>query len=398
MFVHLVKLVWNRKRASALLVVEIFFTFLVVFLVTTLGTYLLGNLRRPLGFDHRPVWVVSMDVQQASDDEWTAAQVERFARLLRAVGALPWVEAVAGAHTVPYQIGSSQRGYEVAGRHVETEVSEVTDDFARVMGLRLVEGRWFEPADDALGWEPVVVNLALARLLYGGESPLGRPATDPDPDEPETRIVGVVDDYRRGGELAGAGNFMFERTRVDDSQTRPPRNLVLEVAPGSAGEREAELSVLLYALAPDWSFTVEPLSALRGSYFRLRLAPLVAGALVAFFLLVMVALGLTGVVWQNVTRRRREIGLRRAAGATGGQIHRQLVGELLLTAGLGLLVGSLLVLQLPALGLFAFLTWPLVATSLALALAAIVLITALAGLYPSWMASRVPPAEALRYE
>ena len=48
---HLLKLVWRRKRASALIMVEIFLSFLVVFIVATLGLYFAGNYRRPLGYD-----------------------------------------------------------------------------------------------------------------------------------------------------------------------------------------------------------------------------------------------------------------------------------------------------------------------------------------------------------
>ncbi len=395
---HLLRLVWNRKRSNALLVVEVFFTFLVVFVVATLGSYLLANFRRPLGYDVGPVWSVAMDFKQASDDEWTDAQVERFARVLTEVRALPWAEAVAGALTIPYEFGSSERAYGFRGVRVVTEVDEVTDDFARVVGLKLVEGRWFEPGDDALAWDPVVVDRHLARTLYGDESPLGRPVNEPDPGRRETRIVGVVDDFRRGGELAGPGNFLFARTRVGDPEARPPRRLLVRVAPGSAGSQERELVDRLYAVAPEWSFEVEPLTEARAGYFRLRLAPLVAGSLVALFLLLMVALGLAGVLWQNVTQRTREIGLRRAAGASGGQVHRQLLGELMLTASLGLVLGTVLVLQLPAIGLFGFLTWPLAVSGVVLSLAVIYAIAALAGLYPSWMASRLPPAEALRYE
>jgi putative ABC transport system permease protein len=137
---------------------------------------------------------------------------------------------------------------------------------------------------------------------------------------------------------------------------------------------------------------------LRTAFYRLALAPLIAGALVAAFLLLMVGLGLMGVVWQNVTRRTREIGLRRAAGASGAAIRRQLLGELLLTASLGLVAGAVLVLQLPALGVLAFVPWRVVVAGVVLALAVLVLITAGSGLYPSWLASRMSPAEALRYE
>ena len=46
---HLLKLVWNRKRTNGLMILEIFFSFLVVFVVATLGIYFCDNYRQPLG-------------------------------------------------------------------------------------------------------------------------------------------------------------------------------------------------------------------------------------------------------------------------------------------------------------------------------------------------------------
>ena len=56
---------------------------------------------------------------------------------------------------------------------------------------------------------------------------------------------------------------------------------------------------------------------------------MIAAGIVAVFLLLMVVLGLTGVLWQNVTQRTPEIGLRRAMGAPPGRHPRQILGELL---------------------------------------------------------------------
>ena len=73
-------------------------------------------------------------------------------------------------------------------------------------------------------------------------------------------------------------------------------------------------------------------------------------ALVAGFLAIMVALGLTGVLWLAVTRRTREIGLRRAKGATRGDIRFQILGEIVILTSFALLPGVLLALQLPLVG------------------------------------------------
>jgi len=112
----------------------------------------------------------------------------------------------------------------------------------------------------------------------------------------------------------------------------------------------------------------------------------------------MVALGLMGVLWQNVVQRTREIGLRRANGASRGAIHRQVVGELLLITTAAVVPAVALVLQLPVLNLFESLRGEVFVAGLLTSLGVVYLLAAVCALYPSWMAGRVQPAEALHWE
>ena len=141
---------------------------------------------------------------------------------------------------------------------------------------------------------------------------------------------------------------------------------------------------------------------MRERYLRDRLTPLVAAALVAGFLMLMVALGLSGVLWQSVTQRTRELGLRRAKGATRQAIHRQILAELLLVATFGILLAALILGQVWALDLLDVeglrIEPGVFAASLGLSTLLLLGLTALCGLYPSWLATRVEPAEALHYE
>ena len=57
---HLFKLIWNRKRASALVIVEIFVCFLVLFAVLTLSIYTYQNYHRPIGFAYRNIFSVNV--------------------------------------------------------------------------------------------------------------------------------------------------------------------------------------------------------------------------------------------------------------------------------------------------------------------------------------------------
>jgi putative ABC transport system permease protein len=397
---HLLKLVWNRKRASALLILEIFFSFLVVFTVATLGLYFWDSYRRPLGFAYEEVWNVFIDVQQDSDDEWLPEQSKTFALLLQEVRALPEVEAAAGALLVPYESGDAETIRGFRGRPLAADFNEVTQGFDQVMGLRIVAGRWFQPGDEALGWTPVVVDHDLARDGFGSEDPVGQVLFPGDPKEgtPDTRIIGVVSDFRKSGELSGTGNYMFELKPVGDARVRPPRRLLVKIRPGTPAAFEEVLAGRLQRVAPQWSFEIKPLEQMRESSFRLRLAPLVAGGVVAAFLLMMVALGLIGVLWQNLLQRTREFGLRRATGASGSEVRRQIFMEQLFLTGLGLLLGTLLVVQLPILDLAGFLSPEVFTAGLLTTLAAMLLLTLACAFYPSRMTSRIPPAEALRYE
>ena len=95
----------------------------------------------------------------------------------------------------------------------------------------------------------------------------------------------------------------------------------------------------------------------------------------AFFLLLMVGLGLIGVLWQNLLQRTREIGLRRAAGASRAEVHRQVLMEQMLLTTLGVLLGTMLVAQIPILDLIGFVTGRVFAGGLLVAMVSIYLLS-----------------------
>ncbi|MFA6956796.1 MAG: ABC transporter permease [Thermoanaerobaculia bacterium] len=392
---HLLKLLWNRKRMNALIVAEICCSFLVLFSVGAGLVYIANNVRQPIGFTHQNVWNVAIGMGQESDDEFTKQQLGDFERALREAKSIPFVEYAGGSMTPPFSIGGSNGNWKLNGRYVKLSFDDVTDGFRDVLGLELLEGRWFEPSDDAQSWRPVVVDRDAARTLFPDGSAVGK--SIPVSDTLEHRIVGVVREYRKNGELAGNDNFVLMRVNFVKANTRPPRNILVKVKPGTTAADEQALLARLRAVVPEWSFELRTLEQLRAQQRKLQLLPIVIGSIIAGFLVLMVTLGLTGVMWQNVTRRTREIGLRRALGATGSDVHRQILVEILIVASFGLALGIALVLQVPVLGIIDIPAAVLV-PAIVLAILAILGLVALCGLYPSLLASRVEPAEALHYE
>ena len=81
MIKHLLKLVWNRKRVNFLITIEIFVSFLVLFLVTIFAVYYAYNYRQPLGFNYENVWNINIDIKQESDESHANNQIETMRQL-----------------------------------------------------------------------------------------------------------------------------------------------------------------------------------------------------------------------------------------------------------------------------------------------------------------------------
>jgi putative ABC transport system permease protein len=405
---HLFKLVWNRKRINFLVTLEIFLSFLVVFAVIVFAVYYTDNYRRPLGFDYQNVWYVGVERRSGSGDKDLPQQLETSRRLLAALREFGEVESAAGMWGAPYSRGdwTGGRDDKKTGKSIEFGWNPATDDLKDVLGLQMVSGRWFGKEDDGASYKPVVINRKLASDLFGDEDPIGKDISDPeDKVKVEQRVVGLIDDFRKNGEFAELRGYVIYRNDLtfkpdapEGQRGEPLRSLLIKVRPGATAALEEKLLARLQTEARDWSFSIKPLVEMRASVFQEYLVPIAAFGLVAGFLLIMVGLGLTGVLWLNVTQRTKEIGLRRAKGATRRRIYKQILGELFIVTTIGLLVGTLVVIQFPLLNLLGFASPEVYTASIFISLGLIYLLTIVCGLYPSLLATRIHPAEALHYE
>ena len=104
-----------------------------------------------------------------------AREREVFTRLLAAVRELPQVEIAAGAFTGPYINAGWGSGLTLAdGRKVDYLYNRVTDDFMPLLSMPIVAGRGFSREDDATTAKPVLINVQLARTVFGDANPIGQ--------------------------------------------------------------------------------------------------------------------------------------------------------------------------------------------------------------------------------
>ena len=412
---HLLRLIWNRKRQNFLLTVEIFFSFLTLFGVVLLAVHYGNNARLPLGYDIERLWSISIDRKESDQDPAVKARHrETYSVLMSTLRGMTEIEVVAAAFTGPYanaNWGSSTRL--VGGRNIQYGVNNVTDDYLTLLRIPLVAGRWFSREDDAATWKPVVLNRSLARDIFGDADPVGRiieeerdpsaPPPDPNDTPAVKRVVGVVEAFRQDGELSSSEGYMFHRMRLDDPAPKAalPDRLFVRLRPGTTAAFEERLVRQAMNVADNWSFEVQPLDTMRQDKLRQYTIPLAVVGTIAAFLLLMVGLGLTGVVWQSVTQRIREFGLRRAKGATIPDVRAQVLVEMVIMTSIALIAGVILLAQLPLLPLpedLQVVPAGVFLTSIAISAAAIYLLTLACGWYPSRLATKIQPADALHYE
>jgi putative ABC transport system permease protein len=413
---HLLRLIWNRKRSNFLIMVEILCAFLVLEGVVLMGSHYANNYRQPLGFSIARVWGIRIDTKESARDDKAlqAAQMAILRQLFNAVRDLPQVEAVCGGFTTPYSNASWTSDHKMNGREIDYAMNTATDDCHKVYDIALTRGRWFDRTDDGAAYSPVVVNEQFAHDVFGDSDPVNKTVPmDRDPErekqhadfgEPPPkpmRVVGVIEDFRQHGEYASPENYVIRRVDMSSPDASPERMMIIKLRAGTPPSFEETLAERLQSVAKDWSFGITQLETQREDKLLQYTGPLTLLAIVAGFLLLMVALGLTGVLWQNVTQRIREIGLRRAKGARIENIHRQILGELIVMTSAALLIGVVLLAQIPLLPLpqdFAFIPLSVFILSMVMSVLSIYLITLLCGWYPARLATKIQPAEALHYE
>jgi putative ABC transport system permease protein len=320
----------------------------------------------------------------------------------------PEVEAAAPLNNTPFGGSRSQAGFYLHGEFFSYLWSRTTPELLDVFHPEILQGRWLEEADESVPFTPMVIDASLARALFGDEDPVGQlvvhydeegKKTDDEDPADQRRVVGVISSYRKYGELAPPPQAAFVIQHMNNAERGfPPRSFVVRVAPGTTAAFEEELMTSMQQTAPTWSFNVRPLEVKRASFLRTRLTPLVIAVTVSGFLIIMVGMGLIGVLWQNVTQRTQELGLRRALGATGGSVMRQVLGEILALAAVAMALGGLVFLQVPLLGLVEGAELKIVTSGAVAAVLFMVPFVSFCGLYPSWLATRVTPSRALQYE
>ncbi|WP_040005804.1 ABC transporter permease [Fibrisoma limi] len=397
MLPHLFKLMWNKKRTHMLLIVEILASFLVLFGVTSLIIFNLRNYQEPIGFDYQNVWTLNFNARDQPDS--TVGDVMQ--RVKERILTYPQVEsATLFGSNAPYSMNMSNGNVSHGNASILSNHYRSDLDMTKTLNVPVLEGRWFNKSDESADVRTMVINTPLKEALFGDESPLGKQITFGGPGDKHKKedyftVIGVIGNFKTQGEYMTNAPGLFQLNKGEARAYN--RTVLLKVKPGTDASFEARLTKDLGMLTKDWTLEVSYMENQRQSTHNITLVPVTIFLIISGFLLINVALGLFGVLNVSITKRRSEIGLRRALGATGNGISKQFVGEIWVLATFGLLIGLLFAVQFPLMNVFDLESGVYV-TAIVVSIVVIYLIVTLCALFPSRQAAEVQPAIALHEE
>ncbi len=317
----------------------------------------------------------------------------------------PGVQAVASAMFAPFANSDARTNVSVEGHPFREEedtdcsLDGVSPGYFRTLGLPLLAGREFTPADNHDAPKVAVVNEAFAKYFFGSQSPIGkRMAMGGGNDVKLTiEIVGLVHDSQWSNLRDKPARFYYLPYEQVPGSTRITYFIRTSLAPEQMGSAARVMVQQLDASVAVFDMKTMQVR-INNTIYTDRLIATLAGAFGVLATL-LAAIGLYGVIAFMVARRTTEIGVRMALGAAEGDMLRMVMREVALLVAAGILIGVPAALILGGLvesqlfGLKAADPVVFVGGGLLLALIAMA-----AGWMPARRAMRISPMRALKYE
>ena len=401
----------SRRLHSGFVVSEIALAMVLLVSAGILGRTLLRLSAVDTGVDVRNVLTGRMALSAATLSDPAKIRTA-WREVLDRAHRIPGVQAIAMVDTVPLREGNNQIGYRTTpaappeNQQPLALASSVTPEYLHVMGIQLLEGRFFDD-QDRMGNESVaVIDRVMAQQAFPGQDAVGKHlwiglGSDP------ARVVGVVGHVRYWGP---AGD--------DAARVRAQLYYPFAQVPDALLRRWSELMSIAVRTSVDPLSVVEPLrrevrgagndqafyetqtmeQLARDSLARQRFLLLLFGVF-AGLALTLACIGIYGVLAYLTSQRVPEIGVRMALGASASEVIwmvlRQSLGMISVGATVGI-AGSLAAGRL--LERLVEGVRPAEASTFFLTAAVLVAAALVASLAPARRASRISPIVALRQE
>lgn len=394
------KSIWNNKRRNILVFIELF---MISFVLVNLTLYLdnmLAVYRIKNCYDTQNVILV--DITKKNPESEKIAEVS-FQNLKKVFGSNSFVEAVSiNSNAVPYNYNISTRGFTYDSVEIGMANREVDIDYASVMKIVPLKGRWFDETDFGKAVRSIVISKDVDEKYFKGNA-LGARIYEKDRENKISNyeIVGVVERFKRSDiESPYAVAFILKDSVRAGANWQT--SFLIRTRENKTSDMLAIAESQVYSTLNPESWTINSLNSLDNMRLRQNNENYqrnYISVIIALFILINIFLGTIGILWYNTNLRIHEIGIKRALGSTGKGIKRLLITENLVIAGAGLLIVLLITLQVPIFVSKGRVPEPgVMFQSIIISVAAMIILVFLSTWIPATIASKIRPAIALKTE
>lgn len=335
---------------------------------------------------------------------YTPARERRL--LLDVQSALARIPGAQGASGVSYAVLTDNNwqntvhieGYRPSsGEDITPGWNQMLPGFFSAAGVPLIAGRDFNERDTAGAPTVVIVNETFQKRFFPHESPVGHRIGFGESGPTNLEIVGVVKDMKQGDLKEKPKPWTFSAVLQNPAPGAVTFYVRTARDPLTVAQAVRQVVNRLDASLP--VYDLKTLDAQIGdTHFLDRLLAWLSVAF-GFLATLLASIGLYGITAFNVTRRTQEIGIRMALGAARRNVLRLVMREVLILAGIGVVIGLTGALALGR--LLESQLFEMKASDPAVmggAMAVVLMVSALAGYLPARRAARIDPMQALRWE
>ena len=332
----------HNKTRFVLIALEVALTLAIVVNCVNMILDIRGAMHRPSGMDEDHVLALTVRPfgPEFADEDFDDATRRQDVRTLQA---LPGVRSASLFGQLPLSGGGSSTGRKPLGSEAHPMPApyfQVTREAIDTLGVELVAGRGFEESDYGVeDNENVILSQALADKLFPDGDALGRQITSREGTSVNT-VVGIVAHMLNSWPHSDDPDLAMLVPAI--TERRWGYHLLVRARPEAVDDLYTRAEEALLAYNPGRAIDVRTLGELRAETFQSNrvLVQMLTGVMA--LLVLITALGIVGLTSFSVTQRTRQIGVRRALGATRGAILRYFLTENWIVTTIGIVAGAAL--------------------------------------------------------
>ncbi|HEX6098174.1 MAG TPA: FtsX-like permease family protein [Thermoanaerobaculia bacterium] len=329
----------NRTR-FALIILEIAITLAIVTNAVNMILVERKAMQRKSGFDDQNLLSIRVQTFAPELNEQSYVENVVFADL-RALQGISGVKAASATFFRPWQGGGSSGTWKTEGypEKFQAQIYGTTRGIFDTIGVPIIQGRGFvesdTPTDPNTSTKVTIISRSLAKKLWGDANPIGRVITDGEGDTPRT-VIGVIGDFYNPYAWNIGEYVLFTPGRAYGPGFMA---YLVRVEPGAMKSVVSQIEPRLMQVNAGRIFNLSTIPEIKDGFFAGQRLIITSMTAVIVVLVFVTALGILGITSLSVAERTKQIGTRRALGATKADILKHFLAENWLVTTIGLVLG-----------------------------------------------------------